>query len=88
MTLACGGLGKTQFAIQTQYLLDVSPAFDVVICAGAAGALDNTLAIGDVVIATETVEYDIYNHFGAPLIPRYPSDEKVRDSFKLDTGVF
>ncbi len=82
LTVANGGLGKTQFAIQVQHLLDFSPDFDLVICAGAAGALDDPLTIGDVVIATETVEYDIYNGFATPLLPRYPSDESVRNSFR------
>jgi adenosylhomocysteine nucleosidase len=37
ITVACGGLSKVQFALQTQHLLDVYPDWDVVICAGAAG---------------------------------------------------
>ncbi len=82
ITLACGGLGKTQFAIQVQHLLDFSPDFDLVICAGAAGALADSLSVGDVVVATETVEYDIYNGFGTPLIPRYAGHESTRDAFK------
>jgi len=71
VTLACGGLGKVQFAVQTQHLLDVCPAWDLVICAGAAGALVDVLPVGDVVIATETVEHDIHNRFGKPLLPRF-----------------
>ena len=38
VTLSRGGHGKTQFGIQTQHLLDHVP-FDLVICAGAMGAL-------------------------------------------------
>jgi len=38
VTLARGGHGKTQFGIQTQHLLDHAK-FDLVICAGVAGAL-------------------------------------------------
>ena len=83
IVLACGGLGKTQFAIQTQYLLDSYLGFDVVICAGVAGSLDGELSVGDVVVATETVEYDIYNKFGKSIIPRYSSDERVRNSFRV-----
>jgi len=96
MTLACGGLGKAQFGIQTQYLLDVCPGWNLVICAGAAGALVNELAVGDVVIATETVEHDIRNRFGDPLLPRFNSDEFVvsalrsvmppHDSFQVHFG--
>jgi adenosylhomocysteine nucleosidase len=51
--------------------LDVSRTWDVVICAGAAGALVDRLAVGDVVVATETVEHDIHNHFGPPRLPRF-----------------
>jgi adenosylhomocysteine nucleosidase len=75
VTLACGGLGKVQFAVQTQHLLDVGPAWDLVICAGAAGALVDRLSVGDVVVATETVEHDIHNKFGKPLLPRFGGAE-------------
>jgi adenosylhomocysteine nucleosidase len=71
ITLACGGLGKVQFAVQTQHLLDACPAWDLVICAGAAGALVGGLSVGDVVVATETVEHDIHNRFGKPLLPKF-----------------
>ena len=73
VTAARGGLGKVQFAIQTQHLLDIQPGWDLVICAGAAGALVDELSPGDIVIATETVEHDIRNKFGQPLLPRYAS---------------
>jgi adenosylhomocysteine nucleosidase len=71
MTVARGGLGKVQFAVHTQHLLEAHPDWAWVVCAGAAGALVDTLAIGDVVVATETVEHDIRNRFGKPLLPRY-----------------
>jgi adenosylhomocysteine nucleosidase len=58
LVIAPGGLGKTQFAVQTQYLLGHG-SWSLVMCAGAAGALCDDLAIGDVVVATETVEHDI-----------------------------
>jgi adenosylhomocysteine nucleosidase len=71
LTVACGGLGKTEFAVRTQHLIDAGPAWDLVICAGAAGALVGELAAGDVVVATETVEHDIRNRFGKPHLPRF-----------------
>ncbi len=71
ITFAYGGLGKVQFAVQTQHLLDACPDWDLVICAGAAGALVDELSVGDVVVATETVEHDINNKFGEPLLPRF-----------------
>jgi len=80
VTLAMGGLGKVQFAVQTQHLLDVCTDWDLVICAGAAGALVDELAVGDIVVSTETVEYDILNHFGKPLLPRFPSAPNIVDS--------
>ena len=82
LTLALGGLGKAQFAVQTQHLIDCGSDWDAVICAGVAGALDDRLAVGDVVIGTETVEYDIYNNFGKPLLPRFAGAEAVIDGFR------
>lgn len=75
IVVAHGGLGKVQFALQTQHLLDACPGWDMVICAGAAGALVDALSPGDVVVATETVEHDIRNKFGTPLMPRFRSAE-------------
>lgn len=46
--------------------------------AGAAGALVDSLSIGDVVIATETVEHDIRNRFGPPRLPRFRGAQPVR----------
>ncbi|MEZ4866245.1 MAG: 5'-methylthioadenosine/S-adenosylhomocysteine nucleosidase [Caldilineaceae bacterium] len=74
ITAAVGGLGKTQFAVQTQHLIERGPAWNLVVCAGAAGALDDRLTVGDVVIGAETVEHDIKNQMGAPLLPRFPGD--------------
>jgi adenosylhomocysteine nucleosidase len=96
ITLARGGLGKTQFAVLTQYLIDHAPDWDAVLCVGAAGALDDTLAVGDVVVGTETVEYDIHNKFGKPLVPRFSGNSgllnqfrnlaQVDDSFRIHFG--
>lgn len=77
ITVARGGLGKAQFGVQTQHLLEACPDCNLVICAGGAGALVDDLAIGDVVVATETVEHDIRNRFGRPLLPRFGCAEAV-----------
>jgi adenosylhomocysteine nucleosidase len=66
VTLACGGLGKAQFGVQTQHLIDLGPKWDLVLCAGAAGGLADHVAVGDVIIGVETVEHDINNRFGPP----------------------
>ncbi len=79
ISVACGGLGKAQFAVQTQHLVDAAH-WELVICAGAAGALVDNLSVGDVVIATETVEHDIRNRFGKPLLPRFSGSEKVLEN--------
>lgn len=78
LAVAHGGLGKTQFAVQTQHLIDALDS-DWVICAGAAGALIDALHVGDVVIATETVEHDIRNHFVKPLLPRFEAAVAIVD---------
>jgi adenosylhomocysteine nucleosidase len=71
ITLACGGTGKAQFAVQTQHLLDAGPEWELVICAGGAGALADGLSIADVVVATATVEHDYNNKFNDRPTPRF-----------------
>jgi adenosylhomocysteine nucleosidase len=73
--IARGGLGKTQFAVQTQHLLSVAD-WRLVICAGSGGALSDELSTGDVVIATETVEHDI-RKVARPTMPRFAADESL-----------
>ena len=73
VTLAPGGLGKAQFAIQTQHLLDVCNNWDLIICAGAAGALTDGVRVGDVVVATTTVEHDYNNKFSKRPLPKFDS---------------
>jgi adenosylhomocysteine nucleosidase len=73
LCIASGGLGKTQFAVQTQYLID-RRTWALVVCAGAAGALVDDVDIGDVVVGTETIEHDI-RKVGRPLVPRFAGDE-------------
>ena len=75
VTLARGGHGKTQFGIQTQHLLD-HEAFDLVICAGAAGALAGEVKIGDVIIATSTLEHDYNLKFSVRPKPSFAGDAR------------
>lgn len=79
LVFAEGGLGKAQFAVQTQHLIDHGSDWEVVICAGAAGALSERVMVGDVVIGTETVEYDIQNKFGQPLLPHFEASTVIVD---------
>ncbi|MEM7031365.1 MAG: 5'-methylthioadenosine/S-adenosylhomocysteine nucleosidase [Chloroflexota bacterium] len=85
ITLACGGLGKAQFGVQTQHLIDIGPAWDMVLCAGAAGGMNDMVKVGDVVIGVETVEHDINNRFGPPRLPKFAADQTMLDSFKKVT---
>ena len=71
ITLARGGLGKVQFAVQTQHLLDTCDDWDLIICAGAAGALTDKVSVGDVVVATTTVEHDYNNKFSERALPKF-----------------
>ena len=82
MTVACGGLGKAQFALQTQHLLDASADWDIVFCAGAAGALADELSIGDVVVATSTMEHDHKNRFTERPRPRFEGAQEIISELK------
>lgn len=81
ITLARGGHGKTQFGIQTQHLLDHA-RFDLVICAGAAGALAPEVRIGDVIVATSTLEHDYNIKFSPRPKPRFAGDKKSIEQIK------
>lgn len=84
--IAQGGHGKTQFGIQAQYLLCQAPQIKLLVCAGAAGALSNSLNIGDVVVAIETVEHDYNLKFVSRALPRFPGNKQVIEALqKLPT---
>ena len=81
LTLALGGHGKTQFGIQTQHILD-HQKFDLVICAGAAGALDPAVSVGDLIVATSTLEHDYNNKFSERPKPRFTGDGQSIEQLK------
>ncbi len=85
VTVAVGGFGKSQFAVQTQHLIDAGlgagNGWSAVLCAGAAGALAEDLAIGDVVVATETIEHDIKRSSGKPH-PRFSGSADLLDELR------
>ncbi len=77
LVVAQGGLGKAQFGIQAQHAIDTMRDRDMVICAGSAGGLSDDLKIGDVVVATETVEHDFkWGILSGKPLPRFPGDQK------------
>jgi adenosylhomocysteine nucleosidase len=80
--VAPGGHGKTQFAVQAQYLIGRFPLTELVICAGAAGSLSSQLSVGDVVVGTETVEYDYRLLFASRPLPRFAGHEPSIDALR------
>ena len=80
--VARGGTGKVQFAVHTQHLLDSGPDWDLLICAGAAGALADDLAIGDIVVAIDTVEHDYNNRFSQRPLPLFTGSVPFIDDLR------
>ena len=80
--VAQGGLGKVEFAVSTLHIVERAPSLDGVICLGTCGALSTDLAIGDVVIAAETVEHDFNRKLTEGPIPRFDSDQTLLNAFK------
>jgi adenosylhomocysteine nucleosidase len=78
--MATGGRGKTQFAVQAQYLIGLYPSVELVICAGAAGSLVPELSTDDVVIETETVEHDYRLLFATRPLPLGPDLQSAQRS--------
>ena len=77
LVVAQGGLGKAQFGIQAQHAIDTMRDRDMVICAGSAGGLSDDLKIGDVVVATETVEHDFkWGILSGKPLPRFPGHRR------------
>lgn len=88
---AIGGHGKTQFAVQTQYLLSRLPDTRAVICAGACGSLTPTVKVFDVVVAEKTIEHDFKLKFAKRPQPEFPGHpsllEKTRTCKPKDFGL-
>ena len=77
-----GGLGKTQFAIQTLHLAERTAGLDLVVCAGTAGGLDPALRVGDAVAATESVEHDFkWGMYDKPQ-PRFAGDARALSALR------
>lgn len=82
--LVQSGVGKVNAAICAQILIDLFEA-DTLINLGVAGAVGPDLALGDIVISTDSVQYDMdARAFGHPLgeIPNmdvtfFKADEKL-----------
>lgn len=81
VVVALGGLGKVQFGVQTQYLIDRIEDLDSVLCVGASGCLNSNYVAGDVVVGTKTVEHDIQKH-SRKMMPEFASDALMIDIFQ------
>ena len=82
LVVAIGGHGKTQFAIQTQYLIDRSPEARVFLCVGAAGSLTDSLTLGDIVVGTHAVEHDYKVRFVRRPSPCHYADATLLQEFR------
>jgi adenosylhomocysteine nucleosidase len=80
-TIAGGGHGKTQFGIQTQYLLNRAK-YDLVLCVGAAGALAPEVRVGDLIVATVTFEHDYNLKFAKRPNPQFAGDVNSIEQIK------
>lgn len=82
MLIAVGGHGKTQFAVQTQYLIDRNVDAQAFLCVGAAGCLADTLRLGDIVVGTMTVEHDYKLRFVRAPSPCHEPDVTLLKEFR------
>ena len=69
MLVTVGGNGKAQFGLQAQHLIDQCPDASLLTCVGAAGRLAERVSVGDVVVATSTIEHDYKERFISELLP-------------------
>ena len=68
--LGRGGLGKVQFGVTTRHILDNLADPGLIVCAGVAGSLTESVSVGDVVVGTATIEHD-FNSKSARQLPRF-----------------
>ncbi|MDC7221205.1 MAG: 5'-methylthioadenosine/S-adenosylhomocysteine nucleosidase [Spirochaetales bacterium] len=88
--VAPGGLGKAQFAVQTQFYLDHIDGLERVFCLGAAGSLEVNVKLFDIVIGVKTIEHDIKTS-RKQLIPCFEADRELIETMRRcgsDSGNF
>ncbi len=84
--VAQGGLGKVNFAITALHVIQNDPAVRAVMCVGTCGGLDSGLAIGDIVVATETVEHDFNRKLIPGPLPSFQSDPTLLESARTSVS--
>lgn len=82
LLVALGGLGKVDFAVRTLHLIERGPPLDGLMCLGTCGALDPDLAIGDIIVATETIEHDFNRKLTEGPTPSFQSDRALLSAFE------
>ena len=81
--LAVGGLGKVDMAIKTQFWLSQIPDCQLMACVGSAGSLDSALKVGDLIVASKTVEHDFKQIFFKKPRPEFPMGSAWADFLQL-----
>ena len=82
------GIGKVNAAVCSQVMIDLLDV-DGILCCGVAGALDDRLQVGDVVISTSVIQYDVnVSAFGYEpgYIPRMNRREFLADKDLIDVA--
>jgi len=79
---AVAGHGKTQFAVQCQYLIDRCDEVTALCCVGAAGALSPECRFGDVVIGECTIEHDYRIRFEPAEPPCHQACPELLQAFR------
>ena len=74
MIIGIGGVGKAQFGVQAQHLLDRCREATLLVCVGGAGQLSPDVTVGDVIVGTRTIEHDYRERFNPRPAPSYQSD--------------
>lgn len=80
--VAVCGHGKSQFAVQCQYLIDRCEVVTALLCIGAAGALSSDVQFGDIVVGECTIEYDYKLRFEPAESPRHPANGMLLSEFR------
>lgn len=83
VVVLCSGVGKVNAAIATQLLIEYFKVSNIIV-SGTAGALDSRLCIGDTIISTDTMYYDVEPSQLITYHPQFPNNYIVADEKLLN----